>query len=106
MNSTNDIQLPIDINTINSTTESITLKQIEVEAEKLRLDDLAEIMTNFKQLTDAFIQVKDSDYIEKWYESLKSTVEAEAEPVNNVTEKPAVTKRPRTLQDAMKQNAA
>jgi len=104
MNSTNDIQLPIDINTINSTTESITLKQIEVEAEKLRLDDLAEIMTNFKQLTDAFIQVKDSDYIEKWYESLKSTVEAE--PVNNVTEKPAVTKRPRTLQDAMKQNAA
>lgn len=70
MENKNTPQLPIDIEAINKTSEDIVLKKIELEAEKLKLDDLAEIMSNFKQLADAYINVSQSDYTEKWYNSL------------------------------------
>jgi hypothetical protein len=65
MENKNTPQLPIDIEAINKTSEDIVLKKIELEAEKLKLDDLAEIMLNFKQLADAYINVSESDYTEK-----------------------------------------
>ena len=70
MENQNNHQLPIDIEAINKTSEDIVLKKIELEAEKLKLDDLSEIMLNFKQLADAYINVSESDYTEKWYKSL------------------------------------
>jgi len=65
MENQNNHQLPIDIEAINKTSEDIVLKKIELEAEKLKLDDLSEIMLNFKQLADAYINVSESDYTEK-----------------------------------------
>jgi len=65
INAADNIQLPIDPKTIEATAEQISMKQIEVAAEKIKLDDLSEIINNFKQLTEAFLQVKDSDYIDE-----------------------------------------
>lgn len=118
INTANEIQLPIDINTINATAEEISMKQIEVVAEKLKLDDLSEIIKNFKQLTDAFLQVKDSDYIDQWFAAIQAEkkwdnpiqTEEPLQTVNNSDYKEqevtAKVKKPRSLQEALKQNAA
>jgi hypothetical protein len=65
MNENNDLDLPFDPESIQKKSEEIALKQIEIEAEKLRLKDLSEIMSNFKQLTEMYTQVKTKNYNEE-----------------------------------------
>jgi len=65
-----NINLPFDIETINKTAEDIAMKQIEIEAEKLKLKDLSEAINKIKESVDLFVNIEKNDYIEEWYDSL------------------------------------
>jgi hypothetical protein len=63
-------------------------------------------MSNFKQLTAAYIDVEKSDYLEEWYQVL---IDEKEEPINNSnqkTENVAVNNtKQTTLEDVIKKAA-
>jgi len=86
MNTNNNLDLPFDPESIQKKSEEIALKQIEIEAEKLRLKDLAEIMNNFRQLTEMYTQVNSKDYNEEWYKILIEEKQKEIQKPANKTD--------------------
>ncbi len=77
---TNTINTPFDIDSINKTAEDIAMKQIEIEAEKIKLHDLSEVMRKIKESTSLYLDIANADYTEKWYDAL---VEEKQSPSNN-----------------------